>query len=247
LFSKRKSQIQDVLLAAGIDPEHASLTQAKTASATTREHKPCGVDSEELRASWAHQAYEAGFALGDQAAAARGPRGLHGHPTVETIAAQVFDRETGVCAHTKKASRAAVFAAVCDALPCGVADLADAEALTSAVLSLDGGPAVPVPGQFAHLTHPDRYTTRDILTAEITALQVTRATYGADAAQIPPRITDLAVTAYENAKVFRLSTEQRAVVKRLTTAGHGVDAVIGVPTHGRYRPGDQLLAFLQNL
>src|SRR5262249_52982866 len=107
------------------------------------------------------------------------------------------------------------------------------EALTRAMLFLKGGPAVPVLGRFAHLTHPDRYTTRDILAAETTALKVTRAGYLVGLAQVQARTAELAIAAYEAAKGFDLSAEQRPVVERLTPGGHGVDAVIGVPGSGK--------------
>ncbi|WP_433185690.1 MobF family relaxase [Actinoallomurus sp. CA-150999] len=238
VFSKRHSQIRDLLLAAGVDPEYASTAQARTAAATTREHKPCGTDSEALRSSWDRQANEAGFASDDLSGlnlklSAMPGGSVQAVPSVEAIAAQVFDPETGVCAHTKKVRRAAVFAAVCDALPAGVADLAEAEALTEAVLSLEGGPAVPLPGRIAHLTHPSRYTTRDILAAETAALEAARAGYGAGLAKVPAPTTELAIEAYEASKSFPLSAEQRAVVERLTVDGHGVDAVIGVPGSGK--------------
>ncbi|WP_263983810.1 ATP-dependent RecD-like DNA helicase [Streptomyces sp. HPF1205] len=83
------------------------------------------------------------------------------------------------------------------------------------------------------MTNTERHTTTDILTAEHTLTAQARERYADGTAQLTPAQADAALGVFEVAAGFPLSTEQRAVVERLLTAGHGIDAVIGVAGAGK--------------
>jgi AAA domain-containing protein len=57
--------------------------------------------------------------------------------------------------------------------------------------------------------------------------------YAGGQAVVPADVLDLAVAQFEAANGFQLSAEQRAVLARLATAGHGVDTVVGVAGAGK--------------
>ncbi|SEG95166.1 conjugative relaxase domain-containing protein, TrwC/TraI family, partial [Thermomonospora echinospora] len=229
----------------------AGTSSAQASPSTT-------VHGGDLRGSWRRQADDAGHEPGMVVAAAR-PGGPDDGPTiggpgdgptppppptpgVREVAERIFAPDTGLTAHNKVATQPRVLAAVLDELP-GVADVADAERLAAAVVALPDGPAVPLPAAGgrergpAFQTHPERYTSADIVEAERTALALTEhgLRHGADEglAVVDGEVTAMAIGAFEAAKGFALSTQQRAVVERLTGAGHGVDAVIGVAGAGK--------------
>ncbi|MEZ7132682.1 MobF family relaxase [Nonomuraea sp. AD125B] len=233
LFSKRGGQVAELLAAMGLDGS-ASTAQAKNAAARTREAKdsaPAGpVD---LRTSWAGQARAAGVdpAALTAACLAAAP-GLPERPSPEAIAAWIWRPEDGLTGHTKIVSRADVLAAVMDALPDGVAGLADADALTDQVLA--HGPVVELPPAGAvHLSNSQRYTSSDVTGAEETALAAARVGYGAGLAVVDAAAAELAVGAFEAGAGITLSDSQREVLERLVGGGHAVDAVIGVAGAGK--------------
>lgn len=234
-MSKRAGQVAERLQADGVDPGQASTEQAKTAAAQSREAKQRPGQGGDLRAEWHRQAAAAGV---DPAAlvaeAMPGPEHAPGPVDVPApdIAEWVFRDEDGLTGHRKVTTRADVLAAVMDAVPAGVADLEEAEQLVDAVLVDDL--AVPLPATGAvHLSNSERYTTSDIVTAERTVLQAARDRYDGGQAVVPGDVLDLAVAQFEAGAGFQLSDEQRAVLTRLATAGHGVDTVVGVAGAGK--------------
>jgi hypothetical protein len=227
VFSKRHGQVHTVLERLGISPADATCGQQKTAATVSREAKQPG-PAGDLRADWREQAR--GYPHVN--AAVTGPAPAAEMPSPQQVAAQIFAPGAGLTAHRKTMSRADVLAAVIDACPGGIADLAAAEKLTDAVLAADLG-AVQLPPGPPQLTNTQRYTTREVVTAEQQALTITRAGYGAGLAQVPDRTTALAIAAVQAAAGIELTSEQRQVVERLTGAGHGVDAVTGVPGAGK--------------
>ncbi|MEV0407220.1 AAA family ATPase, partial [Actinoallomurus sp. NPDC050550] len=78
-----------------------------------------------------------------------------------------------------------------------------------------------------------RFTSRDILRAERTNLAAAWDGYGRDLAVVDPRVADLAISAFYAARGFTPSEEQAEVLERLVSAGHGVDAVVGVAGAGK--------------
>ncbi|GAA2788885.1 hypothetical protein [Nonomuraea dietziae] len=135
----------------GINPESVSREAQKTAAAESRQPKTGEVAEADLRADWHRQADAsarrgddeeavAGYGQALAEACRHGREVLSRRPSAEEIADWIWRPEYGLTAHTKVVSRADVLAAVIDACPDGVADLADAEALTDQVLAC--GPVV---------------------------------------------------------------------------------------------------------
>lgn len=234
-MSKRAGQVADRLQADGVDPERASTEQAKTAAAKSREAKQRPGPGGDLRAEWHAQAVAAGV---DPAAlvaeATPGPEHAPAAVDVpaEQLAGWVFRPEDGLTGHRKVTTRADVLAAVMDAVPAGITDLAEAEQLVDQVLVDDLAVRLPATGA-VHLSNSERFTTADIVTAERTVLAAARDRYDGGQAVVPGDVLDLAVAQFEAANGFQLSAEQRAVLGRLATAGHGVDTVVGVAGAGK--------------
>ncbi|MEU5869600.1 MobF family relaxase, partial [Nonomuraea sp. NPDC047529] len=238
LFSKRGDQAAELLAAMGLaDAAAASTAQRKTAGAKTREAKdsvraPAGLV--DARMSWRRQARAAGVEAARLTAACVGAApGLPERPSAEEIAQWIWRPDAGLTGHTKIVTRADVLADVLEALPDGVADLADADALTDRVLQ--HGPVVPlgVPAGAATLTNGERYTSADVTGAEQVALQAARAGYGAGLAVVDETAAELALGAFEAGTGLALSRSQRAVLERLVRGGHAVEAVIGVAGAGK--------------
>ncbi|MEU8364894.1 MobF family relaxase [Nonomuraea sp. NPDC048882] len=233
-FSKRGGQVADLLKAMGLEAGSASTAQAKNAAARTRENKNSAPTAPvDLRTSWAVQARAAGVDPARLTAACVGAaRSLLARRSPEEIAAWIWRSEDGLTGHDKIVTRADVLAEVMDALPDGVAGLADADVLADQVLT--HGPVVELPPAGAvHLTNSQRYTSSDITTAEKTALAAARAGYGAGLAVVDDAAAELALGAFEAAAGIDLSASQRAVLERLLGGGHGVEAVIGVAGSGK--------------
>lgn len=243
-FSKRANQVADTLEAFGLDAKTATRAQQKTAGEASREGKQRPDAGGDLRGAWRTQAVAEGHdpgrvvrdALGDDGTGrtSRRPPGPGPRPlTPEQIAARVFDPEHGLTAHTKVVTRADVLAAVAEALPAGVDTVAQLEQLVDQVLAV-GGHAVRLPdGGQGWQSNAARYTTADIVDAERTVLAAARDRHSSNTAVVPPRVLAAAIDVHETAAGYRLSGEQRAVLERLCTGGHGIDAVIGVAGSGK--------------
>ncbi|MDP4504045.1 MobF family relaxase [Nonomuraea turcica] len=237
LYSKRGEQVAAELLGAmGLDDvTTASTAQRKMAGARTREAKnsaPAG--PLDTRASWRAQARAAGHDPAAVTAACLGSAsGLPERPSPAAIAAWIWRPDDGLTGHTKIVSRADVLAEVMDALPDGVANLADADALTDQVLR--HGPVVHLatPASAVTLTNGQCYTSTDVTSAEQIALAAARAGYGAGLAVVDPVAAELAMQAFEAGADLALSDSQRAVLARLLGDGHAVEAVIGVAGAGK--------------
>jgi conjugative relaxase-like TrwC/TraI family protein len=198
---------------------------------------------EDLQAPAAAGEHSEPARVGELAPAAAGPAGVD----VAAVAAYVLRGESGqvgvkggLTEHRKVVTRADVLAAVMDAVPAGLPDLAAGEALTDAVLDQGVAVVLPPAGQ-THLTNAARYTSTEILTAEQQVLAVARDRYnnttgptpGPGYAQVSADVVALAVAQFEAVAGFSLSGEQRAVLDRLATAGHGVETVVGVAGSGK--------------
>ncbi|MEY9210589.1 hypothetical protein ABH917_000035 [Thermobifida halotolerans] len=118
------------------------------------------------------------------------------------------------------------------ACPDGLADQAELEQLTSTVLADAHAVALPATGQ-SPMSHADRYTSHSIVEAERTVTASATARLDQDAARVPAPVVEEAFAAFTAERGFPLSAEQEAVVRRLLTAGHGIEAVIGVAGSGK--------------
>ncbi|WP_449479312.1 MobF family relaxase [Streptomyces abikoensis] len=153
-------------------------------------------------------------------------------PSPAEIAATIWDAEHGLTASKKTVGHMHVMAAVAAAVPylLSVDQLTE---LTDAVLAVDGH-AVRLPDSNRHHhTHRQRYTHHAVVEAEQTIIECATAGLDAGLAQLTEAAAELAVSTSEAAQGFAFSSEQRAVVMRLLTAGHGVDAVIGIAGAGK--------------
>ncbi|TYR58635.1 AAA family ATPase [Streptomyces parvus] len=238
LFSKRDSQVRALLTKLGIDYDSATTrerTAASTASKAAKNGEAAGVGDDVLRAYWQAE----GRAVGDDpdaiAASAMERDRADQNPSLDELCAQVFDPKTGLTSHSKEFTHAAAIAAVLDVLPYGVANAEEAEQLTTSVLRHAGYVVQLNPKGAQHFTHADRYTTADVVAAE--ALIVSEATnrLGTQAAVVSRDTVDMTLSTVEaqHGGTFAFSGEQRAVLERLLTAGHGIDAVVGIAGAGK--------------
>ncbi|MCH0566936.1 MobF family relaxase [Streptomyces sp. MUM 2J] len=238
LFSKRDSQVRDLLTKLGIDYDSATTrerTAASTASKAAKNGEAAGVEDDVLRAYWQAEGRAAGDDPEAIAASTMEQDQADQNPGLDELCAQVFDPETGLTSHSKEFTHAAAISAVLDALPYGVANAEEAEQLTTSVLR-HAGYAVQLNSKGAqHFTHADRYTTADIVAAE--TLIVSEATNRLDtqAAVVSRGTVDMTLSTVEaqHGGSFSFSAEQRAVLERLLTVGHGIDAVVGIAGSGK--------------
>ncbi|MGW1037854.1 MobF family relaxase [Streptomyces antibioticus] len=239
-FSRRGARVNEL---AG---EDASRDDKMRVSAATRRAKH-EADANGMRASWRERAEALGIDVDAMVAeAAPGPPGPDGGaavdgpagpriPPPDDIARIVFDPETGVTATRKDFTRAALMAAVVNALPYGFgsAELADLDRLVDDVLRVEGyAVALPHRGSTV-MSSTDRFTTRDVLRAEDVAVTQTRERAGDNTVRLTGEQADLAMSVFATAAGFELSAQQREVVTRFLTAGNGIDAVIGVAGAGK--------------
>ncbi|WP_119580652.1 MobF family relaxase [Streptomyces europaeiscabiei] len=242
-FSRRAALVDEK---AGAD---ASRTEKQAASMATKRDK-VDVDATTMRGSWRQRAEAV---VGDVdamvAAAAPGPHGPPGPdggsgadgpgtgprvPSPGDIAAVVFDPKTGLTANDKTFSRAQLLAAVANALEFGIdADPDSLERLCDDVLAVeDYAVRVPTVGSTV-MSSVDRYTTQDILDAEETVRAQALERFDSGAVQLTGDQAAAAIDIFEVAAGFELSEEQSAAVTRVLTAGHGIDAIVGVAGAGK--------------
>ncbi|MFE1271306.1 MobF family relaxase [Streptomyces sp. NPDC058758] len=239
LYSRRARRVEEI---AG---EGAGREEMARASAATRRAKHA-TGSAGMRASWRERAEDAGVDVDELlAAAAPGPPGPDGAglapagggpriPPSADLAKVVFDPETGLTATRKVFDRAELLAAVANALPYGIGGGPRAlDRLADDVLRIEGyAVALPHLGPTV-MSSTDRYTTRDVLDAEDVAVTQARARHKDGSAVLTPAQAAAARAVFQVAAGFELSKEQTRVVDRLLTAGHGVDAVVGVAGAGK--------------
>ncbi|WP_037632851.1 MobF family relaxase [Streptomyces erythrochromogenes] len=242
-FSRRHQQVIDL---AG---EGASREQQKAAARKSAEAKE-DAGPEAPREAWRTRA---AAVLGDEAAvdamvaaALPGPGGAAlplsagGGPRMPgpaEIAAQVWDAEHGLTASRKTVSHTHVLAAVAKTLPY-LLSTQQLTALTDEVLAVDGHAVRLADSNRGHHAHRQRYTHTTVVAAEQTVIECAAAGLEQNLAQLTVEAAEMTLGAVEAAnssadRSFAFSAEQRAVVMRLLTAGHAVDAVIGVAGAGK--------------
>ncbi|MEX2985585.1 MobF family relaxase [Streptomyces sp. C36] len=236
-YSRRAAQVN---AEAGAD---ASRDEKMRVSAETR-HAKHDTGTIDLRAHWRQRAESLGIDVDAMVtAAAPGPPGPDSGltadvsngprtPTPQQIAAEVFSPAHGLTAHEKTFSRAQLLAAVANACPYGV-DNGELDGLADRVLAVHGyAHALPHRGSTV-MSNTARYTTYDILAAEQIIISQAQARYADGTARLTGDQAAAALSVFQVAAGFELAAEQRRVVERLLTAGHGVDAVIGVAGSGK--------------
>ncbi|WP_234323528.1 MobF family relaxase [Streptomyces sp. NRRL F-2580] len=238
LFSKRDNQVRDLLTKLGIDYDSATTrerTAASTASKAAKNGEAAGVADDVLRDYWQAEGRAAGDDPDAIAASAMAQGSSKRNPSLDELCAQVFDPKTGLTSHSKDFTHAAAIAAVLDALPHGVANAEEAEQLTNSVLRHAGHAVKLSPKGAQHFAHADRYTTADVVAAETLIVSEATSRLDTQAAVVRRDTVDMTLSTVEaqHGGTFKFSDEQRAVLERLLTAGHGIDAVVGIAGSGK--------------
>ncbi|MCI3227173.1 MobF family relaxase, partial [Streptomyces sp. NP-1717] len=236
-FSRRAAQV-DALAGADAGREEKLRVSAQTRHA---KHDSGVID---LRAEWRERAEGLGIDVDAMVAtAAPGPGGPGQElgvdrpdgpkvPAPGEIAAEIFHPEKGLTAHEKEFSRAQALAAVADACPHGL-PAGDLEGLTDRVLAVEGY-AKRLPDRGSKLmSSADRFTTEDLIAAEAQIRAQTKARFNDGSVRLEPAAARTAISIFEVTAGYSLSQEQRAAVERLLTAGHGIDALVGVAGAGK--------------
>ncbi|WP_328741274.1 relaxase domain-containing protein (plasmid) [Streptomyces erythrochromogenes] len=242
-FSRRHQQVLDL---AG---EGASREQQKAAARKSAETKEeAGPDTP--REAWRTRAAAelGGEAAVDAmvAAALPGPVGTElplsagGGPRIPgpaEVAAQIWDAEHGLTASRKTVSHTHVMAAVAKTLPY-LLSAQHLSALTDEVLAVGGHAVRLADSNRGHHAHRQRYTHTMVVAAEQAVIECASAGLDRQLAQLTAEAAEMTLASVEVAnstdeRPFVFSAEQRAVVMRLLTAGHAVDAVIGVAGAGK--------------
>ncbi|MFJ9343761.1 MobF family relaxase [Streptomyces sp. NPDC101733] len=242
-FSRRYRQVVEL---AG---EGASRDQLKTAARKSAEAKEeAGPDAP--RESWrTRAAVELGGEAAVDAMVAAALPGRDGSPPPLSsgggpqmpgpaeIAERIWDAEHGLTATRKVVSHTHVMAAVAKSLPYLLSTRQLVE-LTDEVLAV-GGHAVRLgDSNRGHHAHRQRYTHSTVVAAEQTVIECATAGLRQERARVTAEAAEMTLASVEVAnstdeRAFAFSAEQRAVVTRLLTAGHAVDAVIGVAGAGK--------------
>lgn len=238
LFSKRDSQVRELLTKLGIDYDSSTLRERTAASAASKAAKngeAAGVADDVLRGYWQAEGRAAGDDPAAIAASAIQQDAPKRNPELDELCAVVFDPKKGLTNHSKDFTHAAAIAAVLDTLPYGVASADEAERLTNSVLQHAGYAVKLNPKGAQHFTHADRYTTADIIAAESLVISETTRRLGTQAAVVSHDTVEMTLSTVEaqHGGSFQFSHEQRTVLERLLTAGHGIDAVVGIAGSGK--------------
>jgi conjugative relaxase-like TrwC/TraI family protein len=165
-----------------------------------------------------------------------GPRGPV-LPTPQEIAEQIWDPEHGLVASKKVVGHTHVLSAVVQTLPY-LQSVEQLTALTKDVLAVDGHAVRLRDSNRHHQVHRQRYTHTSVIEAENTLTESAAAGLGAGLAQLTDQAAELTIATVEVAnstpdRPFAFSAQQRAVIMRLLTGGHAVDAVLGVAGAGK--------------
>ncbi|WP_017541550.1 MobF family relaxase [Nocardiopsis halophila] len=236
VYSRRSAQVE---AEAG---EGASVTQKREAARRTAAAKKEFTRDEE-RASWHERARQARIdperlvheALRkrppDSNAAAPGPPGPQA-PDPDAVAARVWDPEHGVTSARKVTKRAKILAAVADACQDGVSGQEQLEELTDVAQGDARAVRMPKAGA-SHLANSERFTSKDVEESERTITGSAVARLGEGAGTVPAVQVERVLKEEEQRRGHALSAEQEAVVRRLVGAGHGVEALTGVPGSGK--------------
>lgn len=247
LFSKRGAQVADLFKALGLPLDEATAAQQHTAAALVKEEKPRAAASssdEAIRTYWRDEAVRAGEDPDRTVTESLNPatvppqrrvRAIPAPDGLDEVCRWVFRVDGGLTSHRKDFTRAQALAAVHDAIAGGLASAADGEHLTSQVLAHGGFTVELKPKGGLHLSNNQRYTTTDIIDAENTIISHTRNRYREGTAIVPDHTLRMAIGTFQALQNpgFTLSDEQRDVLVRVCTAGHGIDAVIGVAGAGK--------------
>lgn len=257
-FSQRGVDIAAMLRDLGFDENTASKALKHMVSAKTRHPKNDGATAPEatLREHYLHRAQRAGLDLeqmGREALTRRGntttvPPDSPPTPTLDELAQQLQNTESGLTAHGRRFSRLDAIFAVADALPNGGSQ-AEIETLTDRVLQHAGFVKLGHAGYSAstdpslgekrqlgaqHMTNSQLYTTQDIVDAEQLIVAAVEASHDDQTSiRVSPQTAEMAAETFEITNGFALSDEQRRELVNLVTSGRALDALVGGPGAGK--------------
>jgi conjugative relaxase-like TrwC/TraI family protein len=242
-FSRRRQQITKRLAERG---EH-SAKSAQVAALDTRESKERGVSQETLRGRWRHRAEELDFAARDlETVLGQADRRQLTAADHAAIIAHLASPE-GLTRETSTFCRRDVIQAVCEQLPAGaeaseVEDLADRFlAATHQVIQVtytddeDLAPAGDTIRRADGRTVSarvdlQRYSTHELVDLEAKLIAAAQRRQGVGAGVVPEQILGAVLAAHVGrgdpiGRPARLEPDQEAMVRALTTSGHGVELV----------------------
>lgn len=213
VFSQRRRQIVEHLAASG----HRGSKAAELAALETRRAKQ-PLDLDRLRVVWRDRAEQAG--MGGRAWE-RLVRGFARHRrdavrSMERASVSTGELGGGLTRGDSSFGRPDVLRALADRLS---GDIGDIEALADRYLA---SPSVAAVGE-------GRYSTPEHLQIERHVLTLATGRRDEGTAVVDDAKVDVVI----DAQPIPLSAEQEAMVRRLTTAGHGVDVVVGHPGSGK--------------
>ena len=229
-FSARRMAIVEQLSVRG----EASAKAAQVAALATRAAKGERLAEAELRTRWRAQAARHGIDAG-WANSLLG-RTRPQRPGLAGIAGELIDRE-GLTASASTFTRRDLLQAIAQRLPTG-APVALVEAMADKVMAYDPQQLIELGAAHGRLTSIDairradgrivaadpdarRYTTRGLLLLEQHTINVALRRTGESVAVLEPAGVDRALA------TRTLTSEQAAMVRRLTSTGAGVEVVVG--------------------
>ncbi len=245
-FSRRRQQITRRLAERG---EH-SAKSAQTAALDTRGPKEHGVSEQTLRGRWRQHAEAAGFTTRDLEAVVGQATA---RPLAAADGDRIIAHLAGSEGLTREAStfcRRDVLRAICEQLPAGaevaeIEDLADqflhAEGLVIPVTYVDENLA-PVGDTIRRAdgravsarVDTNRYSTHDLVALEASVIAAAERRQGVGAGIVPEQILTAVLDSHVGRRtpkaaggtsLARLAPDQVAMVRALTTSGHGVQLV----------------------
>lgn len=154
-------------------------------------------------------------------------------PDPDDVAAHVWDPEIGVTSSAKAVPLTKVMAAVAEACPDGLENQGELERLTGTVTSDTRAIALAKAEGGSHMSNNRRFTSDELVQTERRISAQARERLNEGAAAVPQALTQAAIDAFALEQGYPLSTEQARVVHRLTTAGHGIEALIGQAGSGK--------------
>jgi conjugative relaxase-like TrwC/TraI family protein len=238
-FSRRRAEIEAHLAERG----ETTARAAQVATYATRKAKDPDATPEGLLPEWRERANHLG--LDDTALAGLLGRAHPAHrlePGTEA-AERLFAAlaaPDGLTARASTFGRREVLQAICDRLPCG-GDIADILTLTDVFLASEHVVCIGVPERLRSTdvlrvggsvvpTHTDevRWTTPELLATEERLVMDALGRVDEQTGVVPDGTADAVLAAHPT-----ISSEQAAMVRRLTMSGAGVDVVVGVAGSGK--------------
>jgi conjugative relaxase-like TrwC/TraI family protein len=244
-FSRRRQQITRRLAERG----EYSARSAQTAALDTRGAKERGVSQQTLLGRWRRQAEAIGFTARDLEAILGQAASRSATPVDQERLIDELAGPEGLTREASTFSRRDVLRAICERLPMG-ADLAEIEGLADRFLRAEER-VIPVTYTDDDLAlagdtirrgdgravsaraDTQRYSTHELVTLETSAILAAQRRQDKGAGVVPEPVLDAVLASHVGRTTSRtgastpprLAPDQQAMVRALTTSGHGVQVV----------------------